>query len=373
MRNYFSNQALLESPTKRAAYSDRTSYIMAEMSRLAYFKFEGGSNLDEIVKQVRELIPRNQKLAALEALIKSHVSNSSEAESKAILEEILNQSGFKLIETFSDPVTDAQAFLCVRPSQGVAILAFRGTEPSLKDIKADIKARLVPVPHNGKVVQMHGGYFSQFNSLREDIVEKLKRDEVRGLQLFITGHSLGGALAITAVKFLASDITGACYTFGSPPVGTKTFDHDIKTPIYRVVNHVDIVPRLPSPIMVHGVRLLALLVGAALSPFAELVSQIKESAWYDSLSKVLIDAQKYRQSGYDSYLVGEGTKVRLRYSVGIYDRFSWWLKQFVNLFRGEFALLSDHSIEAYSNKLAAWAEQRTSASPAAPPSAGPDQ
>ncbi len=36
--NYFANEALLDSPTKRAAYSDRTSYLMAEMSRLAYFK-----------------------------------------------------------------------------------------------------------------------------------------------------------------------------------------------------------------------------------------------------------------------------------------------------------------------------------------------
>ena len=87
-----------------------------------------------------------------------------------------------------------------------------------------------------------------------------------------------------AVKFLASDITGACYTFGSPPVGTKAFDYDIKTPIYRVVNHVDIVPRLPNPILVYGVRLLALLVGVVLSPFAGLISQIRESAWFDSVS-----------------------------------------------------------------------------------------
>ena len=205
---------------------------------------------------------------------------------------------------------------------------------------------------------MHGGYWSQFNSLRQDIDKALVRDDVKELQLFITGHSLGGALAITAVKFLASDIAGACYTFGSPPVGTKSFDRDIKTPIYRVVNHVDIVPRLPNPILVQGVRLLALLVGVVLSPFAGFISQIKESTWFDSLSKVLLDAQKYRHSGYCSYLVGEGNNVRLRYSVGIYDRFFWWTKQFANAFQGDFKLLSDHSIETYSKKLATWAEQR---------------
>jgi hypothetical protein len=174
----------------------------------------------------------------------------------------------------------------------------------------------------------------------------------------ITGHSLGGALAITAVKFLASDITGACYTFGSPPVGTKTFDFDIKTPIYRVVNHVDIVPRLPNPTMVLVMRLLALGIGVVLSPFAGLIEQIKESKWYETLSETLLDAQKYRQSGYDSYLVGEGTEARLRRSVGPYDKVLWWLKQFANFFQGDFKLLSDHSIDTYSKKLGVWANKR---------------
>jgi len=45
MYNYFANEALLESPVKRAAYSDRTSYLMAEMSRLAYFIFQKAGNL----------------------------------------------------------------------------------------------------------------------------------------------------------------------------------------------------------------------------------------------------------------------------------------------------------------------------------------
>lgn len=358
MHNYFTNGALLVPPSKRAAYSDRTSYLMAEMSRLAYFKFEGGNNINDIIGQVRGLLPNNQKLTALETLIKSQVLSSSEEESKAILSGILKHSGFTLIETFCDSGTDAQAFLCIHPSQDMAILAFRGTELNLKDIKADIKARLADIKIKGKTEKMHSGYLSQFNSIHTDIAKSLASAEVKGLQLFITGHSLGGALAITAVKFLASDITGACYTFGSPPVGTKSFDHDIKTPIYRIVNHVDIVPRLPNPVMVHGVRLFALVIGVVMSPFAELISQIKESDWYDSLSETLFDAQKYRQSGYGSYLVGEGSTVRLKYTVHGYDKLVWWLKQIKNIFRGEFKLLSDHSIDTYSKKLATWAEAR---------------
>ena len=94
-----------------------------------------------------------------------------------------------------------------------------------------------------------------------------------------------------------------------------------------------------------------------LGPFANLTS-IKESKWYDALSKMLLDAQQYRPSGYGSFLVGEGQNVRLRRSVGMHDRFLWWIKQLPNLFRGEFKLLSDHSIDTYSKKLAVWANKR---------------
>ena len=57
MRNYFDETNLLTTPAKRAAFSDRTAYLMAEMSRLAYFKFEGGNNISEIVEKVEELLP----------------------------------------------------------------------------------------------------------------------------------------------------------------------------------------------------------------------------------------------------------------------------------------------------------------------------
>ena len=110
--------------------------------------------------------------------------------------------------------------------------------------------------------------------------------------------------------------------------------------------------------MILAMRVLAFAIGLLLGPFTTFSPQIRESKWYDSLSKMILDAQKYRQSGYDSYLVGNGTTVRLRRSVGPYDKIIWWLKQFPNLFRGHFKLFSDHSIETYSKKLAIWANNR---------------
>ena len=368
MQNYFNQPDLLETPTKRAAFSDRTAYLMAEMSRLAYFKFEGGHTLSEIKEELAKLLPSHNRLPAILALIQSHLNVVSADESKSVLAEILKQNGFTLVETFSNNSTGAQAFLCTQLQQNIAILAFRGTELNRKDIKTDVKARLSivnsdgdDIPHTeraGDTVLIHSGYLEQFNSIRSEVEQCLNRSELKNLQLFITGHSLGGALAIVATKFLANDISGACYTFGSPPVGTKEFDNDIKTPIYRIVNHVDIVPRLPSPTLVLLMRLLAMIIGLLLGPFTTFWSGIKESKWYGSLSRFILDAQKYRQSGYSSFLVGNGTNVRLRYSVGPYDRVVWWIKAIPKNFQGEFKMLSDHSIETYSEKLAKWANKR---------------
>ena len=364
MSNYFANDALMTPPHKRGAYSDRTSYLMAEMSRLAYFKFEGGNNLDDVITRVRKLLPEGEERTGLEEMIKARVLNSSPEQGRAALSAILEKKKFELIDTFCDPGTDAQAFLCVHKERHMAVLAFRGTERSFKDIKTDVKARLVTAEYNGKTELMHEGYFNQFKSISRDIEQALARDEVKDSQLFITGHSLGGALAITAVKFLASDATGACYTFGSPPVGTQTFKDDIKTPIYRIVNYIDIVPRLPNPTLIYIFRIGAFIINFSLSPFAGNIPLMKNSDWYKKTTELLDMLGKYRQSGYVSYLVGDGREVRLRYSsVNYLDRLGWWWQWLrkhrspLNLFRN-YEPLSDHNKDVYSGKLAALGTQR---------------
>lgn len=360
MYNYFASEHLLEPPVKRAAFSDRTAYLMAEMSRLAYFKFEGGNNLDEIMKVVSEIVHDKEKCKKLERLITAVAVANGAEEAEQILANILREKGFELIKTFNSEASDCQAFLCRKPDQGMAVLAFRGTEMKgdLKDVKTDVRARLETVQHNGQTVRIHSGYYRQFVSLKEEIEAALSAEELQGDQLFITGHSLGGALAVTATKFLASDRTGACYTFGSPPVGTKQFDVDIKTPIYRIIHHVDIVPRLPNPNLILILRGIGLLLELLLSPFAGVYGKIKSAQWYQKLELLILDAKEYRQSGYGCYLVGSLANPRLRYSISSFDELMWWLAQLKNIFRGEMKLLSDHSIQRYSKMLRKWAETR---------------
>lgn len=362
MQTYFSKAALLKTPGKRAAFSDRTAYLMAEMARLAYFKFEGGNNVVEVLESVKEYLPDNTKLKAIEGILKSVLVPTSPEDGKKVLSEILEPHGFELIETFftsGEADKGAEAFLCRHKTEKYAILAFRGTEASLKDIKADISASLTEVDIRGVKVEIHSGYYNQFISLQAAIQVGLKDKRIKDYQLFITGHSLGGALAITATKFLASDITGACYTFGSPPVGTAEFARDISTPIYRIINHVDIVPNLPNPTTVWVVRMIARLILLGLDLLGFLRS-LRESKSFKKARLWLQNAQKYRQSGYGSYLVGEGSAVQLRYTVGTFDKVSWWWKQVKAARSGEFKMLTQHSIDEYSGKLGSWAAYRQS-------------
>ena len=78
MQSYFSNAELLKTPGKRAAYSDRTAYMMAEMSRLAYFRFEGGQNITEILESIKKLTSDSSKLAGVEAILKASLVPDSE-------------------------------------------------------------------------------------------------------------------------------------------------------------------------------------------------------------------------------------------------------------------------------------------------------
>ncbi len=73
------------------------------------------------------------------------------------------------------------------------------------------------------------------------------REAEPDLQIFVTGHCLGGALATVATHALEKDfLISSCYTFGSPRVGTAEWSDSVKTPIYRVVNGADGVPMVPG-------------------------------------------------------------------------------------------------------------------------------
>lgn len=199
----FKYTALLDSPILRAAYSDRTAWLMAEMSKLSYIKFE-----------------------------------DSQAK-KEELQKSLLEADFNFVNAYD--CNGTQAFLATRARDKMAVLAFRGTEKeSFRDIKADLDARFYV---SEKGVKVHNGFYRAFRCVESFIRKDIA--QIEGYALYITGHSLGGALALIATRALNSDNLAACYTFGSPKVGNSEFGDSIKPPIYRVINSLDPVPCLP--------------------------------------------------------------------------------------------------------------------------------
>ena len=253
---FFIDRKLLSPPLTRPAYSDRMAYVLAEMSDLAYYQFEGQSDLvDDVVKNLQSLNLTAD--AGIRELLDKFSADlmSGRRLSLKFLTDILGNSGFSLLEVIN--VAETQGFACKRnvPNEPpYLVLAFRGTEKKVSDWLTD--ARCVPTVV-GKA-KVHTGFMEAFTK-NKDTQGKTVKEVVEGilqcpeaqdknqkpLPLFITGHSLGGALALLATKLVASDVNGACYTFGGPRIANYEFFRRIKTPVYRIVNSSDIVPRVP--------------------------------------------------------------------------------------------------------------------------------
>lgn len=143
---------------------------------------------------------------------------------------------------FRHKITRTRGFLGVCDTH--AVLAFRGTDPvTLPNWVTNAVVKLVTcAEYEGRV---HHGFSSslrrawkQFEPVLEEIEEK---------PLFLTGHSLGGALSVLAACRLANigRPPVATYTFGAPRVGDRTFCAGYELPTYRIVNRLDLVPELP--------------------------------------------------------------------------------------------------------------------------------
>jgi pimeloyl-ACP methyl ester carboxylesterase len=143
---------------------------------------------------------------------------------------------------FCNPVTRTRGFLGVCDTH--AVLAFRGSDPvTLPAWVTDAVVRLVArAEYDGRV---HLGFSSALKRTWDKIERAL--DAVGDRPLFLTGHSMGGALAILAACRLAraGQEPVATYTYGAPRVGDPAFCEGYALRTYRVVNRLDIVPEMP--------------------------------------------------------------------------------------------------------------------------------
>lgn len=268
-------------PTFRAAYSDRTALLMARVARRAYEKFD-------------------QDGAALK-----------------LFSDGLSAVGLEECADLVDAKSGTAGFIAA--SKDIIIVAFRGTE-NLLDWRTNVMAEWSELKGG---VRVHTGFFRAYSTIRDKMLAAVTHlVKARPRPVYITGHSLGGALACMATAELANadddevrDSIAACYTFGCPRAGDASFDWYVKVPLYRVTNGIDIVPTVPPAII--GYRHVG-------------------------------DTRYFRNSG-------EAPFRRSPNIIAKVTRAVWALR---SLFpKLELKNVADHSMDVYIGKLHAWAEQ----------------
>lgn len=195
---------LLDPPLVRAAYADRTGWIMAACSALAYVRAEDG---DAKAQELRDSL-----------------------------------SGLRLnlVTTFNREGTHGY----LARNNRFAALAFRGTEKDWQNILTDLRINFYRDKKTG--AKIASGFSEAYALIASDVNKAIAQLEP-DLPLYITGHSLGGALAaVASMRIYPADRIAACYTFGCPRVGDGEFVLRLwKVPVYRLVHAADIVTRVP--------------------------------------------------------------------------------------------------------------------------------
>jgi hypothetical protein len=167
----------------------------------------------------------------------------------AAIETAFATAGMKAAISHFHGAHSTEAYVASLPD--ALVLAFRGTQlddfwSSVLDFLVD--AKFLPLPDAGGHL-VHAGFQAALDEVWTDIEVHLRREQARARRpLWVTGHSLGAALATIAAKRLSADgaldLRGG-YTFGSPRVGDSGFGRAIGVPVYRFRNDSDLVPHLP--------------------------------------------------------------------------------------------------------------------------------
>lgn len=361
----------MQIPVKRAAFSDRTAWIMAILAELSYAEFDEEkeqffprlaaelaklTNQKEIEERLRDL---REKLADL-----SRTPTGPKTKNKA-LKATLKAGGFELGggRVIHNEASGTQGFVACRRDDsgtGMAVICFRGTQ-QIEDWLTNVRIKPVDIFYTNPetktktaIGRMHGGFHDAYKSVEEEIADRLKGFE--DLPLYITGHSLGGALAVVATWYQSSQKLAACYTFGAPRVGDQGLIDWFKTPIYRIVNGPDPVTLVPpAQTTISVLKVVVRVLGVAL-PFWN---------WAGWVTKRLIKIQKFRHYGYMRYLTvvdagsaGDYPDLKLEYGLSTWER----LLRFIKLTLDDKADRIDkyHGMHRYRAKLGAHAIRRNS-------------
>jgi len=165
---------------------------------------------------------------------------------------------FKIYGVNYNATTDMLSFVGYDGATNTVVVSFRGTNPlSIKDWLADLNFFMTPFGSGNdcEKCQVHRGFLAAYQSIRDRTLEWMlkAKSQFPDAKIAVTGHSLGGALAMVAAMdfhLYANTTADLFYTYGQPRVGNSAFTDLFKrtfndSTMYRLTHGLDPVPHLP--------------------------------------------------------------------------------------------------------------------------------
>ena len=160
--------------------------------------------------------------------------------------------------------TDTQGFMVIKNSPPVScgtlcgtttnslLISFRGSQQP-KDWINDFNGWHTTVPYGNysSDIRVHKGFIKCYKSVRGKILQYIAANKNEIAYVFLTGHSLGGALALLCavdIQYNYPNLKLEVYTSGAPAVGNKAFARSYNRRVpdtTRTYARKDIVPKLP--------------------------------------------------------------------------------------------------------------------------------
>jgi lipase (class 3) len=237
----------------RGSYDQEAAHILAAASAWAY------SDVDSVARIMRQRgIPNNRTVAlscSNDALLVGVTANIIQSEDGRVV--ILCFRGTEpqnIIQWLSNASTKQEPFLGWGRVHG-------GFPRSLMVLWPALKMLLKGALGGYSVCSMRDIDHLMHTCSPKMPAVTLQRLDKRMEALYITGHSLGGALAVLATAIISVDpgLTAikeqlrGVYTYGQPMVGgkvfAKKFEQELGDMLFRHVYKADIVPRLPPVTM----------------------------------------------------------------------------------------------------------------------------
>ena len=182
-------------------------------------------------------MPSHHESMYTDALVSMACRDSADA----YIEPVLAPAKF-----VEDHETDAQAVI---QDHGERVtIAFRGSS-SRSDWIGNMLVPLTQVQGLSPGACAHMGFLRQYRSLHNRILAHLAK--TGATRVTLTGHSLGGAIAVIAAACLPEHVSCDLITFGAPRPGNRNLSEcALKRCVtcVRVVNDRDIVPCMPPQV-----------------------------------------------------------------------------------------------------------------------------